>query len=66
MKKRFVVAVSQREAEEIAEHFPECVHDSAAEAAKHLAQVKFPPTDSYYASQYRAYRVTDKSAATTV
>jgi len=50
----WVVAVSQKEADTLA-----ATHgwDSKAEAMEHLEKVKAPPTDPYYASQYKVYRV---------
>jgi len=56
----YVVAVSQKEADEIARDRPDIVHDDKAEADKHLAEVKAPPTDLYYAAQYRVYKVEAK------
>lgn len=57
MKKGYVVAVNQKEADEIARDRPDLVHTSRAEAELHLKDVKAPPTDPYYASQYRIYTV---------
>lgn len=53
----YVVATSQKEALELSKLSGLC-HNSKAEAVKHLAAVKAPPTDSYYANQYRVYTVT--------
>jgi DNA repair ATPase RecN len=53
----YVVAISQKEAEEIARDLPEVTHTSQASALQHLAQVKAPPTDPYYAAQYRIYAI---------
>lgn len=53
----FIVAVSQKEAEEIAESRPDLIHRTLRLAQDHLAEVKAPPTDSYYAAQYGVYVV---------
>lgn len=55
--KVFVVAVSQREAEWMARERPDVCHESRVSADRHLKAVKSPPTDSYYAGQYRVYEV---------
>ncbi len=57
----YVVAVSRKEADEIARDCPELIHLKKTSANAHLAEVKAPPTDSYYASQYRVYWVTRPS-----
>ncbi len=57
MSKSYVVAISQREANEIARDRPDVCHATRAEANAHLKRVKAPPTDSYYANQYRVYSV---------
>lgn len=49
----YVVAVSQREADSIANLIG---HTTEAEAEAHLREVKGPPTDPYYAAQYRIYK----------
>lgn len=49
----FVVAISQKEADDIADM---CGHDTRTEAETHLAEVKAPPTDPYYAAMYRIYK----------
>jgi hypothetical protein len=54
MKHLYVVAVSQKEAEELA---GEIGHVTLAEACKHLSEVVLPPTDHHYAKQYRVWRV---------
>lgn len=53
----FIVATSEKEADEIAESRPDLIHKNLRSAQDHLAEVKAPPTDSYYASQYRVYVV---------
>ena len=53
----YVVAVRQKEADEIARDRPEIVHYTKASASKHLAEVKAPPTDPFYGNKYRIYRV---------
>lgn len=52
--KRFVVAVSQKEAEELV-----CLigHERRSDAERHLAEIKAPPTDPYYANQYKIWTV---------
>lgn len=60
----FVVAISQKEADELARDCPELIHETRASANEHLARVKAPPTDPYYAAQYRVYAVTKESAET--
>ncbi len=52
--KIFVVAVSSQEAREIAD---EHGHTSRADAESHLKDVKAPPTDPFYAAQYKIYVV---------
>lgn len=59
---KYVVAISQKEADEIARDRPDVCHDSRDEALKHLTQVIAPPTDPYYANQYRLYKI-QKGAA---
>ncbi len=51
---RYIVATSQQEAREL---FDDYGHASRAEAEGHLEEVQAPPTDSYYANQYRIYKV---------
>jgi len=53
----YVVAVSQKEADEIALDRPDLVHEHRWDADGHLSEVKAPPTDPYYAAQYRVYKV---------
>ena len=53
----YVVATSQKEAEDIAF---QCGHWLKSEADKHLKEVQAPPTDPYYAAQYRVYKVRKK------
>ena len=48
----FVVAVSQAEADDLADLIG---HATRKEAEAHLSRVQAPPTDSFYASQYRVY-----------
>jgi hypothetical protein len=55
--RHFVVAINQKEADDIARDCPEVIHTSKVEAYKHLSRVKAAPTDPYYASQYRVYIV---------
>lgn len=57
----YVVAVSQREANEIAQDRPDLIHTTKASAEDHLRVVKLPPTDPFYASQYRVYTVEGKN-----
>jgi len=52
--KRYVVAVSQKEAEELADLIG---WNDRRCAEEHLAAVKAPPTDPYYAAMYRVYGV---------
>ena len=54
---RYAIAISQKEADEIARDRPDLVHNNRAEAELHLQEVKAPPTDPYYANQYRIYKV---------
>jgi hypothetical protein len=54
---KYVVAISQKEANEIARDRPDLIHDTKAGAAARLQKVKAPPTDPYYANQYRIYKV---------
>lgn len=51
---KFVVATTTREAFVLAHEYG---HDSLPEAEIHLAEVQSPPTDPYYAAQYRVYKV---------
>lgn len=60
-KTGYVVAIRQKEADEIARDMPELVHSSMQSAAVHLAEVKAPPTDPFYANQYRIYPVSAQS-----
>ena len=53
----YIVATTQKEADEIARDRPDLIHFSKASAEAHLKEVKAPPTDSYYANQYRIYKV---------
>jgi hypothetical protein len=39
--------------------------DTYAEAERHLAEIKSPPTDPFYAVQYRLYSVEVKGKAVT-
>lgn len=58
--KKYVVAINQKEAESLMadEHWRNAIgHDTRQEADVHLKHVKAPPTDPYYASQYRVYVV---------
>ena len=55
--KGYVVAVSQKEADEIVRDRPDLVHTQRKSAIVHLQDVQAPPTDSYYANQYRIYEV---------
>lgn len=50
---KYVVAVSQAEAHELADLIG---HESRREAEIHLGEVKAPPTDPYYAAMYRVYK----------
>lgn len=50
----YVVAVNQKEAASLA---PEFGWTRKEDARGHLELVKLPPTDPYYASQYRVYFV---------
>ncbi len=52
--KLYVVATSQKEANELARDLG---HISMRFAEEHLAEVKAPPTDPYYAAQYRIFTV---------
>ena len=61
--KGYVVAVSQKEADEIARDLPDLVHTQRKSALVHLQEVQAPPTDPYYAAQYRVYEVEDPAAA---
>ncbi len=51
----YVVAVSQKEANELAGRIG---WPTRSEALEHLARVKAPPTDPYYAQQYGVFKVT--------
>ncbi len=53
----WVVAISKQEADDIARDRPELVHLEVGEADEHLTEVIAPPTDPYYAAQYRVYAV---------
>lgn len=53
---RYVVAVSEKEAQELID--TEAAHESRVEAYEHLAHVKAPPTDPFYAGMYRVWKVT--------
>jgi hypothetical protein len=50
-----VVAVSQREAKDMAGNG--YLHLTRKAAEEHLKEVKAPPTDPYYASQYKIWQV---------
>lgn len=50
----YVVAVNQKEADDVAWLIGLPIRK---EAEAHLKQVQAPPTDPYYASQYRVYKV---------
>ncbi len=52
--KRYVVAVNQKEADDLASLIG---WETRVQAGVHLAEVKAPPTDPYYANQYRVYTV---------
>ena len=54
----YVVAISQKEAEDIAE---EAGFRTKAMASERLREVQAPPTDPYYAAQYRIYTVERES-----
>ena len=49
---RYVVAVNMKEAEMLAVKIG---HTSRAEAERHLAEVQAPPTDPFYARQYKIF-----------
>ncbi len=51
---RYVVAVSEKEAKLLA---PDFGWDDLGDAIDHLADVKSPPTDPYYASMYQVFEV---------
>lgn len=53
-EKLHVVAVNQQEAEDLADLIG---YDSRAHADLHLKQVQAPPTDEFYAKQYRVFTV---------
>lgn len=50
----YVVATTQKEAEELAEEYG---HYTRRFAEKHLGEVKAPPTDPFYGSQYKIFEV---------
>ncbi len=52
-----MVAINRKEAEDLAEQIG---HDTKAEANRHLAEVKAPPTDPDYGNKYRVYAVKEK------
>lgn len=52
----YVVAISQKEADSLALYG----HTKLTDAEKHLADVKMPPTDPFYAHQYSIYRVNQR------
>lgn len=60
MKTLYVVAMSQEEAEELADRIG---YRTMAMAREHLREVKAPPTDSYYAEKYDIYIVERPKAA---
>ncbi len=51
---RYVVAVSQKEAEMLVDAIG---HVLRADAERHLAEVKAPPTDPSYARQYKIFLI---------
>lgn len=57
MSEGYIVAISKKEAAELARDRPDLVHLTKREANQHLADVKAPPTDPYYANQYKVYKV---------
>ncbi len=63
MAKRYCVAVNSKEASEIVQEdmkYPEdqrVSHTTLRAAHAHLREVQAPPTDPYYAAQYRVYTV---------
>jgi hypothetical protein len=59
-KTSYVVAISQKEADEIARDRPDLIHREKLDAYKHLSRVTGAPTDPYYAAQYRVYTVGEK------
>lgn len=50
----YVVAINRKEAIELASVIG---HKSLILAKQHLVEVKAPPTDFYYANQYRIYKI---------
>lgn len=50
----YMVAIDKFEAKDLANMIG---HATLKAAEAHLKEVKAPPTDPYYASQYRVYRV---------
>jgi hypothetical protein len=58
---RWVVATSQKEAEDVAE---EIGHETKAAALDHLKLVQASPTDPHYASQYKVFRVVKEAGVT--
>jgi len=52
---RYMPAVSQAEADGLVQ--AGYGHKTPEAAERHLAKIKAPPTDPYYASQYSVYRV---------
>lgn len=54
-KEVYIVATSKKEALDLAS--VGYGHEKKADAEKHLAEVKAPPTDPYYANQYRIFLV---------
>jgi hypothetical protein len=55
----YIVAISQQEAESIARdgNWESLHHLTKAAANEHLKEVKAPPTDPFYASQFRVFTV---------
>jgi hypothetical protein len=51
----YVVAVSEKEAKDIVENG--YIHVTRKAAEQHLKEVKAPPTDPYYAAQYKIWPV---------
>lgn len=53
----YVVAVSRKEAEELSAALPYLRHPTRKSANAHLRDVQQPPTDAFYASQYKVWPV---------
>jgi hypothetical protein len=60
--KRFVVAVSKKEADDLAAVGLQVTKDAAL---KILREIKKPPTDPFYAQQYRIYEVSADASTKT-